>query len=211
MSTKKKSGNKGFSVAELVIAFMILIIVSTMVAVVFRSTQQSFAKAKAFQHVIDLARQTVVRIQSNLKATYIERGGMIHFVGIDSAQTTLKTNSQGDEVFFIVPESENIAGDICEIGYWQRGDGNIMRHIDSPPDFDFATASSDDELGLIVSDLEFQYFDGTQYHDSWDSRIGGANEGEFPAAVKFGFNISDEANVVKRRFESVARLASMGR
>jgi len=203
--------NKGFSVAELIIAFTILVIVSSMVAVIFRSTQQSFLNAKAFQHVIDLARQTVMRIHNNLQATYVESTGIINFVGIDAAGTQIKLNSESDEVFFVLPDSVNATGDICEIGYWQRNDGHIMRHIDTSPDFDFSTASGDDELGLVVSELNFEYYDGAIYHDSWDSRSGGANEGEFPKAIKFSFYVSDAGEVIKKKFESLVRIASTGR
>jgi type II secretory pathway pseudopilin PulG len=212
MSIKsKKRSDHGFSVAELVISIAILVIISTMVAVIFRSTQQSFVKAKAFQQMIDLARQTVMRMQNDLKATFIERTGMIHFVGIDASQAKIKPDSHADEIFFIVPLGGTMGGDICESGYWQRADGNIMRHVGSPPDFDFTTSSRDNELGVVVSELDFKYYDGSQYHDSWDSRIGGANEGKFPQAVRFSFYVSDEANVVKKKFESISRLASMGR
>jgi type II secretory pathway pseudopilin PulG len=208
---KKKHKNRGFSVAELLIALSILIIVSAMVAVIFRSTQQSFLDAKAFQHVIDLARQTVMRMQNNLKATFVETTGIINFVGIDASQSRFKPNSAEDEVFFILPDEGSQAGDIHEIGYWQRDDGNIMRHLDDSPDFDFSTASRDDELGLIISDLDFKYYDGTTYLDSWDSRSGATNEGEFPKAIKFSFNVSDEENVLTKKFESLVRIASTGR
>jgi len=208
---KKKKNNKGFSLAELLIALAILVIVSSMVAVIFRSTQKSFLNAKAFQHVIDLARQTVMRMHSNMKATFVEPTGIINFVGIDASGTPFKANSQGDEVFFILPDGASPNGDICEIGYWQRDDGNIMRHIESAPDFDFTTVASDDELGLIVDNLDFKYFDGTLYHDAWDSRVGGSHEGEFPKAIKFSFEVSDKDNVIRKRFESLVRIASTGR
>jgi type II secretory pathway pseudopilin PulG len=213
MKRKNNARNKkGFSVAELIIAFTILIIVTSMVAIIFRSTQRSFLNAKAFQHVIDLARQTVMRMHSTLQATYVESTGIINFVGIDASGTHIKANSQEDEVFFVLPHSINeTTGDINEVGYWQRDDGHIMRHLDSSPDFDFATATSDDELGLVISALNFQYYDGTTYHDSWDSRVGGTNEGEFPQAIKFSFNVSDEEDVVKKKFESLVRIASTGR
>ncbi len=208
---RKKKNNKGFSLAELLIALTILVIVSSMVAVIFRSTQQSFMNAKAFQHVIDLARQTVMRMHTNLKATYVETTGIINFVGVDASGATFKANTQADEVFFIVPDGASPNGDICEIGYWQRDDGHVMRHFESPPDFDFATVGSDDELGLIISDLDFKYYDGTVYHDAWDSRAGAANDGTFPTAIKFSFFVSDRNNVIRKKFESTVRIASTGR
>jgi prepilin-type N-terminal cleavage/methylation domain-containing protein len=211
MRGKMRKKNKGFSLAELMISITILVIVSVMVAVIFRSTQSSFMNARAFQHVIDLARTTVTRMQNNIKAMYVDSTGIISLVGIDATGTKIKTNSQADEIFFIVPETANTLGDICEIGYWQRDDGNIMRHIDTAPDFNYSSVTSDDELGLVVSNLEFKYSDGTTYFNSWDSRIGGANEGEFPKVIEFSFEVSDATSIVRKKFQSVVRIASTGR
>ena len=70
----------GFTLTEMLIALMILVIISSMVTVIFRATQQSFTNARAFQHVIDLARQTIFRIHNELASVYIERSGMINLV-----------------------------------------------------------------------------------------------------------------------------------
>ena len=80
----RKRSLTGFTVVELLIALSILIIIGTMTAVIFRSTQQSFINAKAFQHVIDLARRTVIRIHDELQATFIDVSGLVPFVGIDA-------------------------------------------------------------------------------------------------------------------------------
>ena len=208
----RKRSLTGFTVVELLIALSILIIIGTMTAVIFRSTQQSFINAKAFQHVIDLARRTVIRIHDELQATFIDVSGLVPFVGIDAGGDYIKVNSQEDEVFFISPDIRSPVGDICEIGYWQRDDGNFMRHYECPPDFDFSTISGGDgELGLVINELDFTFFDGTEYLDSWDSRAGGAQEGVFPQAVKFSFFVSDEGNLIRKKFESLVHIASRGR
>jgi len=207
----KNRTHRGFTITEMIIALTILIIISTMIAVIFRSTQQSFVNAKAFQHVIDLARQTVFRMHNEIKATYITTAGRTDFIGIDAAGTHIKADSIEDEMYFIAPNKGAPSGDICEIGYWQRNDGNIIRHFECPADFDFDTSGSDDELGLVVSGLDFKYYDGTDYLDEWDTRSGGAQEGVFPKAIKFGFFVSDEGSLIQKKFESLVRIASSGR
>ncbi len=210
--TTKGKERAGFTVVELIIALSILIIIGTMTAVIFRSTQQSFINAKAFQHVIDLARQTVIRIHDELQATFIDVSGLVPFVGIDATGERIKADTQEDEIFFITPDISSPVGDICEIGYWQRNDGNFMRHFECPPDFDFlTTGGGDNELGLIINELNFQYYDGEVFLDSWDSRNGGAQEGKFPQAVKFSFYVSDEGNLIRKKFESFVQIASRGR
>ena len=207
----KFCSSKGFTMTELIIALFILTIVGAMTTVIFRSTQQSFTNARAFQHVIDLARQSVERMQSEMKAAFVATSGLVNMVGIDSTGTKLKADSVADEFFFIVPDKGSPTGDICEVGYWQRSDGNIIRHYEMPPDFNFTTVGSDDELGLVVTDLNFEYSDGLNFFNSWDSRPGGAQEGTFPEAIHFSFFVSDKTNIIKKKFESHVRIASSGR
>ena len=210
-----KKNNKAFTVIELVIAIAIFVIVGAMTAVIFRSTQQSFINAKAFQHVIDLARQTVVRMHGEIQSSFTESSGLINFVGTDSS-SAIKIKgekSQADEIFFISPSKGETDGELCEIGYWQESEeGNLMRHYECPPDFDFLTPASanDNELGLIISALDFKYYDGSDYVDEWDSRSGD-KEGRFPKLVKFSFLISDESNIVQKKFESLVQIASQAR
>lgn len=206
---------KGFTVVEIVIALMILTVVGVMTAIIFRSTQQSFTNAKAFQHVIDLARQSVVRIQNELKATFIDSSGLVAFVGVDSGDSKVKGDSFSleDEIFFIAPSKGMESGSLAEFGYWQDSSrGYLMRHFESPADFNFFTpdVSADKQLGLVISDLDFKYFDGDVYFDSWDSRSG-EHRGKFPKAVSFSFNVGDESNLIKRKFESTVKIASSGR
>ena len=98
MNTVERRSKKGFTIAELIIALSILVIISAMVAVIFRATQQSFTNARAFQHVIDLARQTMFRIHNELAAVYKERSGIINFVGVDAMGSHIKANSTAERV-----------------------------------------------------------------------------------------------------------------
>lgn len=208
---RQKRSHKGFTVVELLIALMIFVIVGAMTAVIFRATQQSFVKAKAFQHVIDIARQVVMRMHNEIQATFIDASGRPCLVGIDASGTRLKADSVADELFFIAPERGETEGAVSEIGYWQRGDGNFMRHFEIPPDFNFDTSDTDNRLGLIISDLSFQYFDGADFVDAWDSRVGGEQEGLYPKAIQFSFYVSDKGNVITKKFESRVHLAATGR
>ena len=210
-SHTRRGEKRGFTVVEMLIALTLLLIIGSMTALIFRSTQESFINAKAFQHIIDLARQTVMRMHNEIKATFIDSAGKANLVGIDAAGAPLKTDSQEDEIYFIAPDKISREGDICEIGFWQHNDGNIMRHYECPPDFNFSTVGTDNKLGLIISYLDFAYYDGTNYLDSWDTRQGGAQEGVFPKAIKFQFLVSDETQLIKRKFESFVRIASSGR
>ena len=202
---------KGFTIIEVLISLAILAIVGVMVGVIFRATQKSFLDSKAFQHVLDLARESVVRMTSEIQETYVDSRGIVNFVGVDSNASITKLNSSGDEVFFVIPFAGSGSGDISEAGFWQRNDGMLMRHTDNDPDFDFSTADGDDELGIVISNLNFQYFDGLNYLDEWDSRKGASQEGLFPQSVKISFSVEDERNTIKKEFNTVVKIASNGR
>lgn len=204
----KRSNQKGFTLAELMIAVSILIILVGMLAVIFRATQESFTQASAMQKVFDTSRNVIGRMHDELSAAFFGPIGRTGLYGVDSGDPKLKTGSVGDEVFFYVPLAELESADICEIGYWLRDDGNLMRHYHSESDYDFATAEADDELGLVVEDLNFEYYDGTDYLPSWDSRIGGSQEGIQPKAIRISFLIHDEKDLLEKTFETVVHISS---
>lgn len=198
----------GFTLVEMMIALSIFLILMSMLVVVFKATQEGFVRASALQKVFDTSRVIIERMHDEIRATFFDEQGRTSFLGIPAGGTHLKSDSIGDEVFFCIPLSDLPDADIVEIGYWLRKDGNLMRHYDESGDFDFGTAEADDELGLVIDNLTFRYFNGTEYQDSWDSRPGGAEEGKAPKAVKISFSVTDKERFVTKQFESVVHIVT---
>jgi hypothetical protein len=193
---------------ELMISVSIMLILFSMLIVIFKATQESFEKASALQDVINTSRIIIERMHDEVSAAFFDQQGRANLVGLDETTGKIKTDSAGDELFFCIPLTELEDSDIAEVGYWLRGDGNLMRHYQADADFDATTADADDELGLIVRDIQFTFFDGSAYVTTWDSRPGAAQEGKAPKTVKVAFRVSDDDNMIVKDFETIVFISS---
>lgn len=208
MAQKHASNKKGFTLIELMLSVSILIILFSMLTVIFKATQDSFMQASAWQNVVDTSRSIIERMHNEISAAFFDPQGKTSLVGIDAADAKLKTGSRQDEIFFCMPLTSIESADIVEVGYWEREDGNLMRHYDGDVDFDYMTADADDELGLVINDLNFSYFNGETYQDQWDSRSTGAEAGKAPRAVKAFFSVTDEQKNLTKTFETIVHIVS---
>ncbi len=203
----RRRNNKGFTLLELIIAISILVVVLAMVTVIFRATQESFANAMALQKVIDTSRRVIERMHNEISTAFFDEQGRTGLLGIDGETgTRIKTQSDGDEIFFCVPIAQLNTSDIIEVGYWVKDDGNLMRHFDSGADYDYATEDADDELGLVIDQLTFKYFNGELWVDEWNAQINDAEQGKAPKAIRATFTISDKSNIISKDFETVVHL-----
>ncbi len=204
----KSEGQRGFTLVELMISVSIMIILFSMLIVIFKATQESFIKANALQDVINTSRIIIERMHAEISAAFFDEQGKASLVGLDETTGRMKNRSAGDELFFCIPLTELEDSDIAEVGYWLRDDGNLMRHYQADADFDFVTADIDDAFGLIVRELQFTFFDGSNYVTTWDSRPGAAQEGKAPKTVKVAFRVSDDDNMIVKDFETIVFISS---
>ena len=202
-----KRKQKGFTLVEVVISLSILVILISMLGTVFKATQDSFRKASSLQNVIDTSREIIQRMKFELGTAFFDMTGKTNLLGVDSAGATIKSGA-GDEIFFYMPIAGLTDAEICEVGYWLRNDGNIMRHYDANPDFDFSTVEADDELGVVVDQLNFTYFNGTDYQDEWDSTPGGAEANTTPKSVQISFQVTDTDQLLTKTFETIVFIPS---
>jgi len=104
----------------------------------------------------------------------------IYMLGINDAG--FQTDSTRDELFFVAPvyptsSLTSTQSDMCELGYWIRGDTEIMRHyaVGTSNSIDFVyNIGSSDSLGVKAVDLQFYYYSGDcseadSYPGTWDS------------------------------------------
>jgi hypothetical protein len=170
---------------ELMISVSIMLILFSMLIVIFKATQESFEKAGALQDVINTSRMIIERMHDEVSAAFFDQQGRASLVGLDETTGKIKPASAGDELFFCIPLTEL-----------------------QDSDFDPATAEADDELGLIVKELQFTFFDGNAYVTTWDSRPGAAQEGKAPKTVKVAFRVSDSDNMIVKDFETIVFISS---
>ncbi len=198
--------NKGFTIMEVLIALAILVIIGAMTAVIFKGTQKSYMRSKSFQHVLSLARDSLDVMRSEIESAFVDTRGVIRFLGVDSGNGNIKAGSTGDEIFFCAPDGSSETGGIAEIGFWQRSDGMLMRHYDANCDFNFNTTDRDDPMGLVVKNLNFEYFDGENFVPDWDSTVRTNEEGLFPKSVRFSFTVEDENGSLSKEFSTIVQI-----
>ena len=75
----------------------------------------------------------------------------------------------------------------------------LICHDEEPADGDYQTGTSE-LCGSQVLDLDFSYFDGSEWVDRWDARPEGTQAGRLPKAAHVILVIGGEA---PRRFETV--------
>ena len=153
------------------------------------------------------------------------------FYGSNGPIAGWRTNSVGDELYFMARlEPSSADADICEVGYYltdENGDGigDILRRFyitDNalPTNFNYQFDSPFGnnylyELSLNVTGLDFRYYNGSSWQDTWDSRrngfngatADGAEKGTLPEAVQISITVQDDKHIAAARtFRTVVYL-----
>lgn len=166
---------------EILVVAVIFSILVTSIFTVFKGALDSWRKAEAILDMYQNARFALDMMEREISSAYLYQ---------DSSNTTywtkfegylsgagLKTDSKGDEIFFVAPIAGNLGGqDLCEVGYWLRNDNRLMRHYEYfggsakpvviPVVYDFSkradgsvdTGASDAPVASNVTSLQFTYY-----------------------------------------------------
>lgn len=182
---------RSFTLLELLIAMTILVVILTSTYTLFRSASGAFSKGEIQSQLYQQVRIVFAVMEREIASALSVPGKDLYFQG------------GVDNLFFICPVSEEEKADLREIGYWLSiTDEILMRHVDVDPDFNFATADKDEELGVQISQLGFSFYDGEQWKASWDSRV----EGKLPQAVKIELTIEDSRGTQSSDFSTIVRI-----
>lgn len=167
----------------------ILSIIFGSIYMIFKGATMAYVKGRTVGELYEDARMVSEMLQRDIGSMVVAPKGDFP-LGIDSAEAHIKQESIADEFFFIRSQPRNEASDIAEVGYWLKGsDSTLRRHFDGSPDYILATFSSDDEMASNVSNLQFEYDDGTAWRTSWKTGEGGIASRALPKAVKVRFTI----------------------
>lgn len=186
-----------FTLIEILVALSILAIVVVSSYTVLRGIADSWLKGEARTEryknarvILDMMSREISQAMINLQPVYCL--------------------GQGDRVFFVYPvgRSEDNS-DLVEVGYWLRDTDNaLVRHYQANPDYNFQTADSIDEISENVRGVEFRYYDGSIWKESWDSRPEGTEGGELPKAIRVRLVLTDERGERTETFETIVHLAT---
>ena len=189
----------GFTLVETLIALAILAMVVASTFTIFKSSSSSWQKGETRSERYHNARVAIGKMSMEISQAVLSEDTKARFIG------------RREEVGFLsfVSTSSGIF-ELAEIEYWlDKGQKVIMRNEDINPDYDFSTQDHSDILAEGVSELEFSYYDGITWQDSWDSGVagdgsgGGDAEGKLPQAVKVRLKVEDKKGKESEAFEVV--------
>ena len=233
---RRVSKHSGVTLIELLVAMGILVLLTAILYSVFSISLRAWKKADNILQVTTAARLALDQISKEIASAIVKPGSNFYYcVGFDkSSPSTWRTDSIGDEFYFIAPLKPNNsnpggASDLCEVGYWLDGKGTADksddtlrrfyvtddRNTDPTPDFDFdfstpAGRTTTGEFILNVTGLDFDYFDiNDNMFTTWDSRTKGGPPAKIKIRVTVAFGKGTPAtnpDFVSKEFSTVVSL-----
>ena len=195
----------GFTLVEILIALAILAIIVASTFTIFRSSSSSWQKGEKRSEKYHNARVAIGKMSMEISHAVIAEGSDGKFIG----------DKQGVRFISFVSASSGIF-EVAEIGYWLDKDKRaLMRNEDIDPDYDFSTQDYSDILADNISVLEFSYYNGSIWTDTWDSDTSAEEEEKdkyekaLPEAVKIKIEIEDKQNKEGESFEVITRLKTV--
>ncbi len=215
------TSTRGFTLMEILLAFLILGIVVTTILASFNAVFSTTDTLKHSSRYHDMAKNCLNRMTLDLGALYISQPPLYKPPNFDDPPDPFRIVGSSNEIGGIsfasirfasnahIPLNKSIKRGVAEIVYYVQGkdDGQqVLRRADHlypyPP---FEENSGDPVLSEHVKSLAFKYYDseGSEFEE-WDS-----DSEEFdhatPSAIKIQLEIGDES--VSYNFETTVRPA----
>lgn len=191
-----------FTLVEILIALAILAMIVSSTFTIFRSSTKSWQKGETRSERYHNARTAIGKMDMEISEAVISEGSLSKFIGEKEKIKFISFVSSGEGIF-----------EPAEIEYWLDKEKKLlMRNEDIEPDYNFSTYDYSDILAEGISLLEFSYYDGLNWSDTWNSGLtgdgAGAEQGRenLPAAVKIKLKVEDKEGREGETFEIVTRL-----
>lgn len=189
---------KGFTLVEILISLAILAMIVASTFTIFRSASKSWQKGETRSERYQNARNAISKISAEISQAVINSNALCKFTGSKNKISFVSFVSMDSGVF-----------ELSEIEYWLDDSKRLlMRNNETDPDYDFTTYGNSDVLSDNVSELEFSYFDGLTWQDTWNSDQ--APYTGLPKAVKIKIRVEDKKAKEGETFEIIARLRTSG-
>lgn len=194
--------SSAFTLVEILIALAILAVIVASTFTIFRSSSKSWQKGETRSERYYNARIAMGKMCMEISQAVISEGSLSKFIG------------EKEEIKFVSFVS-TAAGifELAEIEYWLGKDRKLlMRNEDVDPDYDFSTEDYSDILAEGISELEFSYYDGLKWSDTWNSDAATEDtetqepQGILPKAVKIKIKVEDKKGRESEIFEVVTHL-----
>ena len=194
----------GFTLVEILIALAILAMVVASTFTIFISSSKSWQKGETRSERYHNARISMGKMSTEISQAVISENSPARFIG----------EKDGARFVSFVSTSGGVFG-LAEIEYWLDKDRKLlMRNEDTDPDYDFSTQDYSDILASNISTLEFSYYDGLIWSDTWGSDLAEEEESPeemqgLPKAVKIKIKVEDKKGRESETFEVVTRLKTV--
>ena len=218
---KPETGSRGFTLMEILLAFLILGIVVTTILASFNAVFSTTDTLKNSSRYYDMAKNCLNRMTLDLGALYITQPPLYKPPDVDDPPDPYRIQGSSNEIGGTsfanvrfasnahIPLNKSIKGGVAEIVYYVQGkdDGQqVLRRGDHlypyPP---FEENSGDPVLIEHVKSLAFKYYDseGSEFEE-WNSD---SKEYSYatPTAIGIELEIGDES--VSYNFETTIRFA----
>lgn len=192
---------RGFTLVEILIALAILAMIVASTFTIFRSSSRSWQKGEERSERYHTARVAMGKMATEISQAVMSEDGLSKFIGSSSEISFISFVSTAQGVF-----------EMAEIEYWLDEDHKLlMRNEEIDPDYDFSTQDYSDILADNISEMEFSYYDGLIWSDTWDSDGKGEDEdskeqGVLPKAVKIKVKVENRKGRESEIFELVTHL-----
>jgi Tfp pilus assembly protein PilV len=186
----------GFTLIEILVAMMMLVIVIVSTIAIFRASATSWQKGELRAQRYQQARFILERLSREIASIFPVASSGPYCLG-------------SDEEFYFVCCLSDAPASLLEVGYrLDKSAQELMRSYQFSPDYDFGSFDQEEVLSENISALKFSYSAQGAWQEGWDSRQGAAQEGLLPKAVKIEFAIHDEKGAQEESFSTVVIIAS---
>ena len=186
----------GLTLVELLVAMAILVTVSAAAALMFRGVTRAWRTGELRTDRSQQARLLFDLFERELSSSVANP--RYPMIGANASDTPpLHDGSVADALFFVgtLPGRTGFV----ERGYWLNRQGELMCHEEEAADGDYATGESE-PCGHEIAQFAVSYFDGAQWLGRWDARLGEAQQGMLPKAIRISMLIGRQR---PERFETI--------
>jgi type II secretion system protein J len=177
---------KAFTLIELIIATSILAFLMSVIYFIFWKGLSIWEKGNARTQMYQNARVCLDTIAREIRTSFINSSNpCLIFKGDKHSLYYTSTSNKADK------KGEY---DLCEIGYRLKG-SKLQRRIKTILNSASGTGGSTATIASPVLGLDFQYYDGSEWKESWDSTMGtpeDTGDDSLPLAVKITLVTQDE-------------------
>lgn len=152
----------GFTLVEVLLSVTIFSIIASSTYSVFEAQKNLSKKTAEISDKVQIARALLRLIEDDLKPSFISKNFEIYFVGQKNRVETLSTNN--------IPKAK-LETDLTKTIYYQKEGGGIYRHKRKQVTETIFITEEDAELLHESALIEFRFYDGSNWIESFDSRL----------------------------------------